>query len=83
MAQDGPEKLLFHVGISSSGSSMPSTMAPLISHVPLSIALLPSQTVYTIPCTKVEDVQCGVEIINDCIKGILELFNGISGGDKP
>ena len=78
VTKHGPEKLLSHIGISPSGSSMPSTVVPFLSYVPL-----PSQTVYTIPTTQVEDVHGGVEVINDNIRGILELFSSITGADEP
>ena len=48
--KEGLGKLLSHVGISPSGSSMPSTTTPLVSHVSLFAPPLPLQSVYTIPC---------------------------------
>ena len=83
VAKEGPEKLLSLPGISPSGSSMPTTFTPLMSQVPFSVPPIPSQTVYTIPCSQVEDKQCGVEVINDNIKGILELFSDITLGGEP
>lgn len=82
VAKEGSEKLLSPVGISPLGSSMPSSLAPMVSQVPLSVAPFSLQTVHTIPCTQVKDVQCGVEVINDSISRNLELFNGITGEDK-
>lgn len=81
--KEGPEKLLSYVGISPSGSSMPATITPLVSQVPLSVAPFPSQTVYTIPCSQLDDVESGIEIINDSPSGILDLFDDVTESDEP
>ena len=81
--KEGPEKLLSYVGISPSGSSMPAIITPLVSQVPLSVAHFPSQTVYTIPCSQLDDIESGIEIINDSLSGILDLFDDVTESDEP
>jgi len=81
--KEGPEKLLSLEGISSLGSSMPSIAASLISQMSLFAPTLPSQTMYIILCSQLDDAESGVQIINDSSSGILDLFDDMTKGDEP
>lgn len=72
IVKHGPEKVLSQLGLSPSGSSMPTSSAQL-----------PSQTVYTIPVVDLHHGMASVEIINDSASGILKLFDDLAEGDEP
>ena len=48
-----------------------------------SVAHYPSQTVYTISCSQLDDVESRIEIINDSLSGILDLFDDVTKSDEP